>query len=226
MVAIKKGKRENYWYYHVDAWATISTVQKYYGSLKNFQNTRHIPNAYKFTTEAISRFSIEAHKSAYSTKNSNDVSQLFTTKAVRSVHNKKSGFWDSLAFLPVCLISMPNAFGLERMKKVICPFLFAKAGNFDYIGPVLDTKYCSTEGMQEDEFSDLVEWHSTETLIKKKWDFKEEVLGYCENDAQILRLSCLQFRANIEEITGLLSTFRSRHCSRIRQPCLPSVVYV
>ena len=99
---------------------------------------------------------------------------------------------DSLNFLPMKLSKLPEAFGLEELKKGWCPHHFNTRENQNYLGPYLEAKYYSHNFMGEEERQKLLAW-----LKERKddlFDFRKEMLAYCRSDVDILRQACLRFR--------------------------------
>lgn len=117
------------------------------------------------------------------------------------VHNLDITIKDSSAFLTMSMKSMPQAFGVPAQKGMF-PFLFAEKANFAYEGIIPEERYFMPENMQPSEYDDFHEWHAQEIASKRLWKFFPELLRYCENDCQILRLACQQFSSNMVALTG------------------------
>ena len=107
---------------------------------------------------------------------------------------------DSLNFLPMKLSALPNAFGLEELKKGWFPHYFNTRENQNYVGPYPDAQYYGHDFMSEKERAELLEW-----LSERKndvFDFRKEMLEYCRSDVDILRQACLKFRELLMTATG------------------------
>jgi hypothetical protein len=105
---------------------------------------------------------------------------------------------DSLSFLPMPLDNFAKTFNLAEMKKGFFPHLFNLRSNQNYIGkypPEIDyqSKFMSIKKKAQFE-----EWYSKVIYDKNGketvFDFKKEIIAYCESDVDILRKGCLAFR--------------------------------
>ena len=95
---------------------------------------------------------------------------------------------DSLNFLPTKLSELPEAFGLEELKKGWFPHHFNTRENQNYVGPYPEAKYYGHNFMGEKEREKLLAW-----LDERKgevFDFRKEMLDYCRSDVDILRQAC------------------------------------
>ena len=107
---------------------------------------------------------------------------------------------DSLNFLPMKLSKLPEAFGLEELKKGWFPHHFNTRENQNYVGPYPEAKYYGHDFMGEKERENLLAW-----LDERKgevFDFRKEMLDYCRSDVDILRQACLTFRELLMGATG------------------------
>ena len=107
---------------------------------------------------------------------------------------------DSLNFLPMKLSKLPKAFGLKELKKGWFPHFFNTRENQEYLGPYPDPKYYGCNFMGNEEREECLAWlKSKENCV---FDFKKEMLDYCQSDVDILRQACLKFRELLMSATG------------------------
>ncbi|CAG2245162.1 unnamed protein product [Mytilus edulis] len=100
---------------------------------------------------------------------------------------------DSLNFLPSALSKLPKMFGLDELQKGYFPHLFNRQENQSVVLEHLpDIKYYNPDGMKVDDREIFLEWYAANA--HKKFDFKLELLKYCQSDVDILRRCCLKFR--------------------------------
>ncbi|CAC5384163.1 unnamed protein product [Mytilus coruscus] len=100
---------------------------------------------------------------------------------------------DSINFLPSALSKLPKMFGLDELQKGYFPHFFNRQENQAVVLEHLpDIKYYNPDGMKVDDRKLFLEWYATN--VHKKFDFKLELLKYCQSDVDILRRCCLKFR--------------------------------
>ena len=109
---------------------------------------------------------------------------------------------DSLNFLPMKLAKMPDAFGLQTLKKGFFPHLFNRKKHFTYNGPYPPPETYCCDYMSSDERSEFFAWYQDKIDRGEHFDFQKEILEYCQSDVHILRNACLRFRETILSITG------------------------
>jgi hypothetical protein len=113
------------------------------------------------------------------------------TKFLQLTVNKNTQFRDSLLHLPGSLSNLAKDFGLS-MRKGNFPHLFNTAENYDYEGPIPGKEYfdLSFSAKSSQDIIEFNEWHSTQTGI---WNFKNELIKYCQDDVKILASLAMQF---------------------------------
>jgi hypothetical protein len=114
------------------------------------------------------------------------------TKFMQLQVNGTTVFKDSLLFLPASLSSLAKSFELP-MRKGVFPHLFNSSENFDYVGrlpdkSMFDLTFCAKSQKDIDEFH---KWY--DERIKTEWNFKEELIKYCQDDVKILALLVKKF---------------------------------
>ena len=111
-------------------------------------------------------------------------------------------FVDSLNFLPMKLAKLPEAFGLNELKKGFFPYMFIKKEHFNYTGAYPPSEYYCPDYMNMEERCAFFSWYQDKIDSGEQFDFQKEILEYCRSDVDILRNACLKFRQIILSITG------------------------
>ena len=117
---------------------------------------------------------------------------------------------DSLNFFLQPLEKLPKALGLDdTMMKGLFPFLFNKEENYSYSGAIPDKFYFGYDYMTEEKQKKFNEWHKSFIESKKEWNFKNELIKYCQNDVDILLKCIIKFRIEFKKITNIDPITRS-----------------
>lgn len=117
-----------------------------------------------------------------------------------SVGNKIK-FLDSINYFHMALSKLPAAYGFEnKLLKGTFPHLFNTRENQDYEGPIPDKHYFSPDSMSVCEREKFSKWHDEMTSSNYLFDFKKEIVQYCTNDVDILRMACVAFRKDCIEV--------------------------
>ena len=111
-------------------------------------------------------------------------------------------FKDSMSFLNMPLESFTKTFGLTELKKGYFPHKFNREENLNYEGLIPDLKYYETACMNTKKKEAVEKWHAEEMLKGESWNFKKELLEYCESDVKLLKEGCLTFAADFEKECG------------------------
>jgi len=111
-------------------------------------------------------------------------------------------FLDSMNFLPMPLRDLPRCLGLGiDLRKGDFPHLFNSKENERYVGPYPDLAFYGIDFMSKSRCDDLVKWY-TEFTPNKIFSMQDQILEYCRNDVEILRLACVKFRDILLSITS------------------------
>lgn len=102
-------------------------------------------------------------------------------------------FIDSMSFFPMKLSKFPKTFGLTELKKGYFPRLFNTDENQTYVGPLPDQRYYMPDSMSVEERDAFRAWHTELTQQGYVFDFKKELIAYCESDVRLLKEGCLTF---------------------------------
>lgn len=106
---------------------------------------------------------------------------------------------DTMKFLPMPLLQLPNAFGLEGTAKGFFPHYFNTEENQSYIGPMPSPAMYGYNEMKPSTRSQFLIWY--ETVKEETFDFRQEMERYCRSDVDILQRACNQFRRLIINLT-------------------------
>ena len=101
------------------------------------------------------------------------------TKTFHFKH-KNLMFKDSLSFLNMQLTNFTNAFGIKELKKGWFPHKFSKLEHLQYEGPIPALRYYEPQHMDAKKKKACEDWHAEEVLKREVWNFKKELLSYCE----------------------------------------------
>jgi len=107
---------------------------------------------------------------------------------------------DSVNFLPMKLSKLPEAFGLQELKKGYFPHYYNKSENQNYVSDYPDSSYYGCDSMSSKERDAFLKWYTDQQ--GKVFDFAEDILNYCRSDVDILRKACLTFQKLLLDITG------------------------
>ena len=111
-------------------------------------------------------------------------------------------FKDSLSFLNMPLENFTKTFGLTELKKGFFPHAFNKDENLEYRGLIPDLKYYETKCMNSKKKEAVEKWHAEQVLKGETWNFKKELLEYCQSDVKLLKEGCLTFANDFEKECG------------------------
>ncbi|KYN02050.1 putative DNA polymerase [Cyphomyrmex costatus] len=118
------------------------------------------------------------------------------------------------------LSALPKAFVLSgNTTKGTFPHLFNTPENQNYVGPLPDLKYYSSDYMRSDERERFLLWYNETKRSNYIFHFKKEIVSYCKNDVTILRRACLAFRKMFIKCGNVCpfeeSTTIASACSRV-----------
>ena len=124
---------------------------------------------------------------------------LMTGQKILYFECNRLKFKDSMSFLNMPLESFTKTFGLTELKKGYFPYSFNRKENQNYEGLIPDLKYYDTNCMNTKKKEAVEKWHGEEVLKGESWNFKKELLEYCESDVKLLKEGCLAFAADFEK---------------------------
>ena len=111
-------------------------------------------------------------------------------------------FKDSMSFLNMPLEAFTKTFGITEVKKGYFPHAFNRVENQDYKGPIPPLAYYETHCMNTKKKQLIEKWHDEQVVEGKTWNFKQELLEYCQSDVKLLKQGCLLFAQDFEEECG------------------------
>ena len=127
---------------------------------------------------------------------------LMTGQKILYFEHRQIRFKDSLSFLNMPLENFTKTFDLTEVKKGFFPHAFNKEENQDYVGLIPDLKYYETHCMSSKKKEAVEKWHAEQVLKGEQWNFKKELLAYCQSDVKLLKEGCLKFAEDFEKECG------------------------
>ena len=103
-------------------------------------------------------------------------------------------FIDSLNYFFMPLSGLPKAYGLDCASKGYFPHLFNKPQNQNYIGVMPPMETYTPNTMSPKDRETFISWYNDQIKDGYIFNFKQEIIKYCKQDVNILRLACLTFR--------------------------------
>ena len=130
------------------------------------------------------------------------INQLTVGAKVLSFTSGPLKFIDSLSFLPMPLASFPATFNLLEMKKGFFPHLFNTPENQQYVGRIPDIDFYDPDSMMSSKKKDLLQWHAQQVRRNVQFNFKEELISYCQSDVNLLKQGCQTFQQEFKREAG------------------------
>ena len=112
-------------------------------------------------------------------------------------------FIDSLNFLQMPLKSFPKTFGMDELKKGYFPHYFNKECNKNYVGTMPNKKHYGYNQTKPDERSKFLKWYEERVSENYVFDFKKEILEYCQSDVDILRRGIMKLREDFIQLENI-----------------------
>jgi len=113
--------------------------------------------------------------------------QLTTGAKVLSFQSGPLKFIDSLCFLRMPLASFPSTFNLTELNKGFFLHLFNTADHQQYVGRIADLDFYDPDGMMAKKKEELTRWHSDQVRRNVSFNFRQEMINYCQSDAALLK---------------------------------------
>ncbi len=114
----------------------------------------------------------------------------------------KIEFKDSMCFLQMPLSNFPKAFGLTEQRKGFFPHFMNTVDNQSYVGPMPARDYYDPEGMSTSRKAEFEKWYADRVAEDYQFDFKHELLAYCQSDVKLLQEGCEVFREEFQAVAG------------------------
>ena len=130
------------------------------------------------------------------------INQLTVGAKVLSFKSGPLKFIDSLSFLPMPLASFATTFNLTELKKGFFPHLFNTPENQQYVGRIPDLEFYNPDGMMASKKEELLHWHAQQVRRNVQFNFKEELISYCQSDVQLLKQGCQAFQRQFATEAG------------------------
>ena len=130
------------------------------------------------------------------------INQLTVGAKVLSFTSGPLKFIDSLCFLPMPLASFPATFNLSELKKGFFPHLFNTPENQQYVGRIPDLEFYDPDSMMSSKKQELLQWHNQQVARNVEFNFKQELISYCQSDVQLLKQGCQAFQREFASEAG------------------------
>ena len=89
---------------------------------------------------------------------------------------------------------------MTKLKKGYFPHKFNTEENQDYEGSIPELKYYETDSMNKRKKEAVEKWHAEEVIKgETSWNFKKELLEYCQTDVKLIKEGCLIFARDFEK---------------------------
>ena len=136
-----------------------------------------------------------------------DPSIIFKGHSPMRIKWRKVEFKDTYLYVMSSLDAWARQFGLKTLKGFF-PHDFNLPENQEYVGPLPPEETFSTKFMSEKKYAEFKKWYDEEKQAiesgqKPLWNFKEELLKYCENDVDILMEAWLLYQQKMFDLTGI-----------------------
>ena len=125
-------------------------------------------------------------------------------------------FIDSLNYFHMPLSNLPKAYGLQEIEKGVFPHLFNTPENQSYEEPLPPLDVYSPDSMCIKDRERFLTWYNEQSTSGCKFNFQNEIVKYCKQDVQILRLACLAFRKTFRK----LDVDPFTECTSIASTCM------
>ena len=130
------------------------------------------------------------------------INQLTVGAKVLSFKSGPLKFIDSLCFLPMPLASFPATFNLSELKKGFFPHLFNTPENQQYVGRIPNLEFYDPDSFMSSKKEELINWHVEQVRRNVQFNFKEELISYCQSDVRLLKLGCQAFQQEFKREAG------------------------
>jgi hypothetical protein len=118
----------------------------------------------------------------------------------------KITFKDTYMFISRPLAAMPKMFGVKDTAKTFFPHLLKFAEYADYNGPYVSTKYYDVNQMNPMKRAECMTWVEKHQKDGDVFNYKVNMIEYCENDVEVLRACGEKFRTLFRE-KGMIDPF-------------------
>ena len=103
-------------------------------------------------------------------------------------------FKDTYMFIPRPLAALPKMFGIGNMAKTFFPHLLPFSEYENYNGEYVDAKYYDVDQINAQKRSECIEWVEKQRHDGTQFNYKADMISYCENDVEVLRACGEKFR--------------------------------
>ena len=89
------------------------------------------------------------------------------------------------------------------MRKGYFPHLFNTEANQDYVGPMPKLAMYGPDRLPTPARAELIQWHAEQVAAGYQFNMRQEIVGYCVSDVNILREGCEKFRGMCKKLFTL-----------------------
>ena len=111
-------------------------------------------------------------------------------------------FKDSLCFLPMPLVDLPETFNLVELQKGWFPHAFHTRENLTYKGCIPAKQYFQPNAMKPPKRKAFDTWYMTELARNDEYVLWDELNKYYHSDVMVLKAACLKFIQEFKEEAG------------------------
>lgn len=135
----------------------------------------------------------------------NIVSLTRTGSKIMELKIGKMVIRDSICHVPGSLAALAKNFcNSSEMRKGDFPHLFHTLTRFNenYIGPIPPLEMFTPKIKNREEFEEFKSWHAQRASDPTPWNFREELVAYCENDVFLLTKIMQGFESALFPVLG------------------------
>ena len=141
-------------------------------------------------------------------------------------------FIDSYKFLNMSLSRLAKCFNLQNKEKFLSktyfPYFFLTEETLEYQGPIPEVEYYNPDCMMAEDRANFLKWHASQKGYR--FNMKDELYSYCQNDVELLRLAFLEFKKIVENLvekeSGVVEGFDVLNSSTLPSLCFNIFQYL
>ena len=129
-----------------------------------------------------------------------NLSQIVNGAKILSIDIPNVKFIDSMNFFPMALSNFPKTFGINELKKGFFPHFFNTQENQNYVGYMPDMIFYDPDGVSPSRKEEFLKSYDKKVSNRYIFNFKEELLTYCQSDVRLLKQGCIKFQSQFKDI--------------------------
>ena len=131
-----------------------------------------------------------------------NLQQIVNGAKILSLEIPNVKFIDSMNFFQMALSNFPKTFGIRELKKGFFPHFFNTQRNQNYVRYMPDKSYYDPDGMSPVRKEEFLKWYDEKVSQRYLFNFKDELLTYCQSDVRLLKQGCMRFQSQFKNIVG------------------------